>query len=50
MLSLNDIINASFRKSGFSGYRTDDVDTFIEEVKESYDALIKKKYCSKRGI
>jgi len=42
MLSLNDIINASFKKSGFSGYRTDDVDKFIDEVKESYDALIKK--------
>lgn len=42
MLSLNDIINASFRKSGFSGYRTDDVDHFIDEVKESYDILIKK--------
>jgi len=42
MLSLNDIINASFRKSGFSGYRTDDVDKFIDEVKESYDVLIKK--------
>lgn len=42
MLSLNDVINASFRKSGFSGYRTDDVDQFIDEVKESYDMLIKK--------
>lgn len=42
MLSLNDIINASFRKSGFSGYRTDDVDKFIDEVKESYDLLVKK--------
>lgn len=42
MLSLNDIINVSFRKSGFSGYRTDDVDHFIDEVKESYDILIKK--------
>lgn len=42
MLSLNDIINASFRKSGFSGYRTDDVDQFIEQVRESYEALIKK--------
>lgn len=41
MLSLNDIINASFRKSGFSGYRTDDVDHFIDQVKESYDALVK---------
>ncbi len=42
MLSLNDIINASFRKSGFSGYRTEDVDKFIDEVKESYDLLVKK--------
>jgi cell division initiation protein len=42
MLSLNDIINASFKKSGFSGYRTDDVDQFIDQVKESYDDLIKK--------
>ena len=42
MLSMNDIINASFRKSGFSGYRTDDVDQFIDQVKESYDALVKK--------
>ncbi len=42
MLSLNDIINASFRKSGFSGYRTDDVDQFIDQVKESYDTLMKK--------
>lgn len=41
MLSLNDIINASFRKSGFSGYRTDDVDQFIDTVKESYDEMIK---------
>ncbi len=42
MLTLNDIINASFRKSNFSGYRTEDVDNFLDEVKDSYDALIKK--------
>lgn len=42
MLSMNDIINASFRKAGFSGYRTDDVDQFIDAVKESYDSLLKK--------
>lgn len=42
MLSLNDIINVSFRKSGFSGYRTEDVDKFIDEVKESFDTLLKK--------
>lgn len=42
MLTLNDIINVSFRKSGFSGYKTEDVDAFIDQVKESYEALIKK--------
>ena len=41
MLTLNDIINASFRKSGFSGYRTEDVDGFIDRVRESYDELLK---------
>jgi cell division initiation protein len=49
MLSLNDIINASFKKSGFSGYRTDDVDQFIDEVKESYDVLLKKNIEQKEG-
>jgi cell division initiation protein len=47
MLSLNDIINASFRKSGFSGYRTEDVDKFIDDVKDSYDELIKKNISQK---
>ena len=42
MLTLNDIINVSFRKSNFSGYRSEDVDDFIDEVKDSYDLLIKK--------
>ena len=42
MLTLNDIINASFRKSGFSGYRTEDVDGFIDRVRESYDELLKR--------
>lgn len=42
MLTLNDIINVSFRKSNFSGYKTEDVDAFIDQVKDSYDALIKK--------
>lgn len=41
MLSVNDIINVSFRKAGFSGYRTEDVDHFIDQVKESFDALTK---------
>jgi cell division initiation protein len=42
MLSLNDIINVVFRKSGFSGYRTDDVDAFVDRVRESFDELLKK--------
>lgn len=42
MLSLNDIINIGFRKSGFSGYRTDDVDAFVDKVRESFDELLKR--------
>lgn len=42
MLSLNDIINVGFRKSGFSGYRADDVDSFVDKVRESYDELLKR--------
>ncbi len=42
MLTLNDIINANFRKSSFSGYRPEDVDAFLDLVKESYEQLIKK--------
>lgn len=42
MLTINDIINASFHKSNFGGYKTEDVDNFIDEVKESYELLIKK--------
>lgn len=42
MLTLNDIINVSFRKSRFSGYNTEDVDHFLDQVKESYDELLKK--------
>jgi len=42
MLTLNDIINVGFRKSGFSGYRADDVESFVDKVKESYDELLKR--------
>jgi cell division initiation protein len=42
MLSLNDIINVGFRKSGFSGYRTDDVDGFVDKVRESFEELQKR--------
>lgn len=42
MLSLNDIINASFRKSGFSGYKTEDVDLFLDQVRDSFDQMQNK--------
>lgn len=42
MLSLNDIINISFRKTPINGYRTEEVDFFVERIRESYDELLKK--------
>ena len=42
MLSLNDIINVGFRKAGRSGYRTDDVDEFVDKVRESFEDLQKR--------
>ena len=42
MLSLNDIINASFRKSGFSGYKTEDVDLFLDQVRDSFEQMQNK--------
>lgn len=42
MLSMNDIVNISFRKSGFSGYKTDDVDVFIDQVRDTVDQMQKK--------
>lgn len=41
MLSLNDITNVSFRKAGFSGYKPEDVDDFIDQVKSSFEELMK---------
>lgn len=41
MLSLNDIVNVSFRKAG-RGYNAEDVDSFIDQIRESYDTLMKK--------
>ncbi|MBQ9461151.1 MAG: DivIVA domain-containing protein [Clostridia bacterium] len=34
MLTIEDIEDVSFRKSGFSGYKTDDVDNFVDGVIE----------------
>ncbi|MBQ2668528.1 MAG: DivIVA domain-containing protein [Clostridia bacterium] len=42
MLSLKDINEVSFRKSNFSGYNSDDVDRFIDEVIETVTALAKE--------
>lgn len=42
MLTLDDIVNASFGKSNFSGYKTEDVDDFLDTVKESYEELLHK--------
>lgn len=42
MMTLNDIVNINFRKSSFSGYRPEDVDNFVDQVKDSYEELIKK--------
>lgn len=42
MLSLNDITNVSFRKAGFSGYKPEDVDAFIDRVRETVEELMQK--------
>ena len=42
MLSIKDIQEVSFRKSNFSGYNSDDVDQFIDEVLETVTALAKE--------
>lgn len=40
MLTLSEIINVTFRRAGFSGYRTEDVDAFVDAVKETVEALM----------
>lgn len=42
MLSIKEINEISFRKSNFSGYNSDDVDQFIDEVLETVTALAKE--------
>ena len=42
MLTLKQINEVSFRKSNFSGYKPEDVDKFIDEVTESFTALLKE--------
>ena len=40
MVTLDDIKYATFRKSTIGGYRTDDVDTFIDDVQDSFQNLL----------
>ena len=40
MLTVKDINEVSFGKAGFSGYRPDDVDRFIDEVADSFTQLL----------
>lgn len=40
MLTLKDINEVSFGKAGFSGYKPEDVDNFIDEVVDTYKQLI----------
>lgn len=49
MLTLNEIQNISFRQAK-KGYQPEDVDTFIDDVAESYDLLIKKGMEQKKQI
>lgn len=42
MITLDDIKYATFRKSTIGGYRTDDVDTFIDDIQDSFKVLFKQ--------
>lgn len=39
MLTVNDIKNAKFRRSNIGGYKTEDVDSFLDEIQNSYEKL-----------
>lgn len=40
MVTLDDIKYATFRKSTIGGYRTDDVDAFIDDIQDSFQDLL----------
>ena len=42
MLTLTDIKNITFRKASIGGYRSDEVDDFIDSVIASYEVLLRK--------
>lgn len=39
MITVNDIKDVRFRKTNIGGYRPEDVDTFLDEVQDSYEKL-----------
>ncbi|MBE6735077.1 MAG: DivIVA domain-containing protein [Ruminococcaceae bacterium] len=43
MLTIEDIKNVSFRKSGIGGYKPEDVDSFIDQVLITFEQLRKEK-------
>ena len=42
MLTLTDIKNITFRKASIGGYRSDEVDDFIDSVIASYEVLLRE--------
>ena len=49
MLNVKDIEEATFRKA-HKGYKTEDVDDFLDEVKESYEKLMEENALSSKAI
>ena len=43
MLSIDDVKNVSFRRANFGGYRSEDVDAFVDDVELSYSELLAEK-------
>ncbi len=39
MLTVNDIKNAKFRRNNIGGYKTEDVDSFLDQIQVSYEKL-----------
>lgn len=39
MLTVNDIKNVKFRKTNLGGYKTEDVDSFLDELQDSFEKL-----------
>lgn len=48
MLTLKEINEVSFGKAGFSGYKPEDVDNFIDEVGSAYKQLVSERDAAKK--